>query len=223
MYQNTWPVRPEGRLGFSDASGTLRFSADPTANETGAIPAPSQVETSNGSILRAKRDSFVRLTDFTDYTLRALMYLAIRDDRLATIEEIAEKYEISKHHMSKIIQRLSAVGWIETVRGRHGGVRLAQHTRSLTVGAIVRETEQDFVLASCQASDGRGHCSIVQYCRLKDILYAAREAFLADLDSCTLAELATPTASLAQAFGLFWFGVVAPLDHDTNRKQETGK
>ena len=165
----------------------------------------------------------MRLTDFTDYTLRALMYLAIRDDRLATIEEIAEKYEISKHHMSKIIQRLSAVGWIETVRGRHGGVRLAQHTRSLTVGAVVRETELDFVLAGCQASDGREHCSIVQYCRLKDILHAAREAFLADLDSCTLAELATPTEPLAQAFGLFWFGVVAPLDHDTDLRQETGK
>ncbi|CAE6712080.1 HTH-type transcriptional repressor NsrR [Paraburkholderia nemoris] len=165
----------------------------------------------------------MRLTDFTDYTLRALMYLAIRDDRLATIEEIADAYQISKHHTSKIIQRLSSVGWIETVRGRHGGVRLAQHTRSLTVGAIVRETEHDFVLASCQASDGREPCSIVQHCRLKDILYAAKEAFLADLDRCTLAELATPTEPLAQEFGVFWFGVVAPLSHDTDRQRKTGQ
>lgn len=157
----------------------------------------------------------MRLTDFTDYTLRALMYLALRDNELATIEEIAGAYGLSKHHMSKIIQRLSALGWVEAVRGRHGGIRLAQHARSLTVGVIVRETEYDFALASCHAADGQESCAIVEPCRLRHILLAAKEVFLADLDRCTLADLATPAAPLTQALGLVRFNVSAPLNHDT--------
>jgi Rrf2 family nitric oxide-sensitive transcriptional repressor len=142
----------------------------------------------------------MRLTDFTDYSLRALMYLAVCDDRLATIDGIARAYDVPKNHMSKIIQRLSANGWVESVRGRQGGVRLAKHARTATVGAIVREMEADFALARCHTPDG--HCAIAPHCRLKYILSGAQETFLASLDTCTLEDLVTPAAPLASVFRL---------------------
>ncbi|MEZ0605690.1 Rrf2 family transcriptional regulator [Paraburkholderia sp. IW21] len=168
----------------------------------------------------------MRLTDSTDYTLRALMYLRVRDDRLATIEEIAQAYGLSRHHMSKIIGRLVAIGWVEGIRGRSGGVRLAHNARDLTVGAVVRATEPDFALASCHAAGvaaGRRECAIVEHCRLQHILLDARDAFLAELDTCTLEDLATPAQSLAAAFGLGRLRMPDPSAHDdTDRHQTSG-
>ncbi|CAE6815732.1 HTH-type transcriptional repressor NsrR [Paraburkholderia nemoris] len=155
----------------------------------------------------------MRLTDFTDYTLRALMYLALRDDKLSTIEEIAGAYDVSKHHMAKIIQHLTQLGWVDSVRGRRGGMRLAPRTRELTVGAIVRASEHDFTLAACHAMDAGKDCAIVQHCRLQHILAHAREAFLAELDSCTLADLATPAQPLAMVLGLIRPGRPVSLNH----------
>ncbi|WP_248319963.1 MULTISPECIES: Rrf2 family transcriptional regulator [unclassified Caballeronia] len=149
----------------------------------------------------------MRLTDYTDYALRVLLYLSVRPARLSTIREISDAYGISKNHLMKIVQQLGDLGWVETVRGRHGGLRLAARSRGLTIGDIVRETESDFALVGCfgAQTDGR-HCAIQPACRLRGVLAAARDAFLAELDKHTVGELSEPASELARLLG------IAPVD-----------
>lgn len=152
----------------------------------------------------------MRLTDYTDYSLRVLMYLAVRRDRLATIQEIADAYGVSKNHLMKIAQRLGELGWIETVRGRKGGLRLAPDSTNLTVGRIVRETESDFTLVSCFAkhaasdmpADLEQTCVIEPSCQLKGVFARARDAFLRELDSHTLAQIVEPAGALSALLGM---------------------
>ena len=104
----------------------------------------------------------------------------------------------------KVVQQLGELGWVETVRGRNGGLRLTEHTSSLTVGEIVRATESDFALVSCfpdQHGERRG-CVITPHCRLRGALEAARNAFLSELDRYTIGEVAEPRAPLAALLGL---------------------
>jgi len=146
----------------------------------------------------------MRLTDYTDYSLRVILYLAVREEGLATIQDISDAYNISKNHLMKVVQRLGELGWVETVRGRRGGLRLARHTESLTVGQVVRATETDFALVGC-FPDERGsqrHCVIQPQCQLKSVFEAAREAFLAELDRHRIVDLAQPAAPLAALLGL---------------------
>ena len=91
----------------------------------------------------------MRLTDYTDYSLRVLLYLAVRSEGLATIQDISDAYGISKNHLMKVVQRLAELGWVETVRGRNGGLRLYEHSSSLTIGEVVRAAENDFALVAC--------------------------------------------------------------------------
>ncbi|MEA3128731.1 MAG: Rrf2 family transcriptional regulator, nitric oxide-sensitive transcriptional repressor, partial [Paraburkholderia sp.] len=91
----------------------------------------------------------MRLTDYTDYALRVLLYLAVRGEGLSTIQDISDAYGISKNHLMKVVQQLGELGWVETVRGRNGGLRLVEQTNALTVGEIVRATESDFALVGC--------------------------------------------------------------------------
>src|SRR5258708_39863641 len=86
----------------------------------------------------------MRLTDYTDYSLRVMLYLAVRPEGLSTIQEISDAYGISKNHLMKVVQRLGELGWVETVRGRNGGLRLEARTPLLTIGEVVRKTENDF-------------------------------------------------------------------------------
>ncbi|RKP54801.1 Rrf2 family transcriptional regulator [Pararobbsia silviterrae] len=152
----------------------------------------------------------MRLTDYTDYSLRVLLYLTVRRDRLATIQEIAEAYGVSKNHLMKIAQRLGELGWIETVRGRKGGLRLAPDSTHLTIGRIVRETESDFALAPCfarhgsdaAAGDVEQTCVIAPSCQLKDVFARARDAFLRELDNHTLAQISEPSAALSTLLGM---------------------
>ncbi|HZZ10458.1 MAG TPA: Rrf2 family transcriptional regulator [Paraburkholderia sp.] len=146
----------------------------------------------------------MRLTDYTDYSLRVLLYLAVRGEGLSTIQDISNAYGISKNHLMKVVQQLGELGWVETVRGRNGGLRLAEQTTALTVGAVVRKTESDFALVSClpeRHSEQRG-CVITPHCRLRGALEAARDAFLAELDRYTIGEVAQPSAPLAALLGL---------------------
>ncbi|CAH2891897.1 MAG: Nitrite-sensitive transcriptional repressor NsrR [uncultured Paraburkholderia sp.] len=146
----------------------------------------------------------MRLTDYTDYSLRVLLYLAVRGEGLSTIQDISEAYGISKNHLMKVVQRLSELGWVETVRGRNGGLRLAERTRTLTVGEIVRATENDFALVACLPDqDGqRRSCVITPQCRLRNVLEAARHAFLAELDRHTIEEVSGPQGPLATLLGI---------------------
>jgi Rrf2 family nitric oxide-sensitive transcriptional repressor len=141
----------------------------------------------------------MRLTDYTDYSLRVLLYLAVREDGLATIQDISDAYGISKNHLMKVVQRLGEFGWVETIRGRNGGLRLFEPSRQLTVGGVVRATESDLALVGCFTAAGA--CVIESQCRLKHVFHVAPKAFFAELDGHTIAELTQPTAPLAELLG----------------------
>ncbi|MGN6318767.1 Rrf2 family transcriptional regulator [Trinickia sp.] len=146
----------------------------------------------------------MRLTDYTDYALRVLLYLAVREEGLTTIHDISEAYGISKNHLMKVVQRLGELGWIDTVRGRHGGLRLNERSLGLTIGEVVRGTEGDFAIVGCFPREGAEPrtCVIEPQCRLKHVFESARGAFLAELDRHTLGELASPATPLAALLGL---------------------
>jgi Rrf2 family nitric oxide-sensitive transcriptional repressor len=148
--------------------------------------------------------ALMRLTDYTDYSLRVMLYLAVRGKGLATIQDISDAYGISKNHLMKVVQRLGELGWVETVRGRNGGLRLFEHSGSLTVGEVVRATESDFALVGCFPVEGGDHrnCVIQSQCRLKGVLEVARHAFLSELDRHTIGELAEPAGPLAALLGM---------------------
>ena len=137
----------------------------------------------------------MRLTVYTDYALRLLMYLAVKDDGLATIAEVAESYGISKNHLMKVAHQLGVAGYVDTVRGRGGGLRLARPTAAINLGDVVRHTEPDMALVPCFASDSAS-CAILSSCALHGALSKARDAFLSILDGYTLADLVRPRASL---------------------------
>jgi Rrf2 family nitric oxide-sensitive transcriptional repressor len=129
----------------------------------------------------------MRLTTMTDYALRLLMYVAHQPDRLCTIAEIAGAYDISQAHMMKITHQLGLAGFIETVRGKGGGMRLAAAPAAINLGAVVRAVEPDFTLVECFGAGNR--CALTSYCRLAGVLDGALQSFLAHLDRHTLADL----------------------------------
>lgn len=123
----------------------------------------------------------MRLTSYTDYALRLLMYLALKDDGLATIAEVAKAYGISKNHLMKVAYELGAAGYVETVRGRRGGLRLAKRADEIGLGDIVRLTEPDMALVPC-FKPGDASCVIAGCCALKTVLNRARSAFVDVID-----------------------------------------
>jgi Rrf2 family nitric oxide-sensitive transcriptional repressor len=134
----------------------------------------------------------VRLTLFTDYAMRVLLYLGARSDRLCSIAEIARAYRISQNHLMKVVNQLARGGYVETVRGRYGGIRLGRAPDDINVGALVRETEDGFQLLDC---DG---CVIAPACGLTGVVKEALGAFLAVLDRYTLADLMVSRQDLAR-------------------------
>ncbi len=142
----------------------------------------------------------MRLTMFTDYSLRTLMYLGLREDGLASIADIARAYAISEHHLTKVVHRLGQLGFIETLRGRSGGIRLARPAEAINVGAVVRQTEDDMTLVPCFGSTG---CAIMGKCGLERVLHEALAAFITVLDKYTLADLLRPDRTgMARRLGL---------------------
>lgn len=129
----------------------------------------------------------MRLSTFSDYSLRVLMYLGVQDDRLVTIAEIAAVHDISKAHLMKVVHQLGLNGHIETVRGKGGGIRLARPPREIVVGAVIRQSESDFAMAECFA--GQSSCRIHGGCGLPGILNEALSAMFLVLDGYTLADL----------------------------------
>jgi Rrf2 family nitric oxide-sensitive transcriptional repressor len=129
----------------------------------------------------------MRLSTFSDYNLRVLMYLAIQPDRLATIAEIAAAHAISENHLMKVVHQLGRSGYIETVRGKGGGMRLARAPQEIVLGEVIRQSEGDFDMVECFAEDSA--CRILSACRLKGILGEALSALFLVLDGYTLADL----------------------------------
>lgn len=139
----------------------------------------------------------MRLTTFSDYSFRVLIYLGSAREGLATIEEIASAYRVSPNHLMKVVHYLGQEGYIETVRGKGGGMRLAKAPESINVGRVLRATEEGFDLVEC-LQPGKAECRIAPACVLKGALAEARDAFLAVLDRYTLADLLVPARPLAK-------------------------
>ncbi len=137
----------------------------------------------------------MRLTVFTDYSLRVLLVLASRTEALVTIADITEAFGISQAHLMKVTQALGKTGWVDTVRGRNGGMRLAADPRKLSLGEVVRRLEADFALVECLGEDN--HCVLTGGCGLEAALRQATEAFLRELDRYSIADLVNTSPALA--------------------------
>jgi Rrf2 family transcriptional regulator, nitric oxide-sensitive transcriptional repressor len=136
----------------------------------------------------------MRLTTMTDYALRLLVYVAQRPDRLCTIAEVAQAYGISEAHLMKVTHQLGLRGWIETVRGKGGGMRLAHRPEDINLGTLVRGVEPDFELVECFATGNA--CALTDRCGLAGVLDGALQRFLAHLDGFTLADALETTGTL---------------------------
>ena len=137
----------------------------------------------------------MRLTQWTDFTLRVLMYCAACEGRAqpVTISEVAESYGISRSHLTKIVQELSAIGLLETTRGRGGGMRLMKPAKEINIGAVVRSTETDFTVVECFDPENN-QCRLSSHCRLQGALGQAMQSFFGVLDALTLEDLMAPPA-----------------------------
>ncbi len=143
----------------------------------------------------------MRLTTFSDYSLRVLIYLGVHDQRMATIAEIAAAYRISNNHLTKVVHHLARRGYIETTRGKGGGMRLKRPPEEINVGEVMRGTEDSLALVECfdrKLSD----CRIESACVLRGVLGQAVDAFFGMLDRYSLADLLGPKAKLAKVFML---------------------
>ncbi len=129
----------------------------------------------------------MQITRFSDYALRVLIYLAAEPERASKIAQIAQRYDISRNHLMKVVHRLGALGYVETFRGKNGGIRLARAPQEINVGALLRETESGSALIECFGVDNR--CVITPVCRLKHILAEALDCFYQCLAGYTLADL----------------------------------
>lgn len=125
----------------------------------------------------------MKLTLFTDYSIRVLLYLGARPERLCSIGEVAQGYGISQNHLMKVVNRLARQGYVESVRGRAGGIRLGRPPERINLGTLVRDTEDGFDLVDC------GSCVVAPACAVTGVLGEALAAFLAVLDRYTLADM----------------------------------
>lgn len=147
----------------------------------------------------------MKLTSYSDYALRSLIFLAVvpKAGALSNIDDIAQAYDISKSHLTKIIHQLGKLGYIESMRGKGGGIRLAKDPSEINIGQLIRHTESDFGILEClddntkTANDkisvvnisSHNHCIISPACRLKGLFYKAMLAFIEVLDGYTLADV----------------------------------
>lgn len=131
----------------------------------------------------------MELTSFTDYSLRVLIYLAKMETEKSSIDELADFYEISRHHVAKIVKRLSDLGYLETTRGKQGGVSLAEKPEHINLAKVIQQTEPHFDLVPCFSKEGKTKCVIDGHCGLKKVLFSARGKFFAHLREFTLSDL----------------------------------
>ena len=160
----------------------------------------------------------MRLSEYTDYTLRVLMYCALHRQRLVTVGELAAHHGLSKNHLMKVVNDLARQGLIETTRGRGGGLRLLKAPEHIRVGDVVRASETDFRLVECfdPATD---QCTLTPSCRLKGLFSDALAAYFKELDRMTLAELTEPAAPSGPAGGAPLVRMAAPV----SRRPLTGQ
>ena len=143
----------------------------------------------------------MQLTQYTDFGLRALIALAINPGERLTVTEISSAYSISRNHLVKVVARLADLGYVETVRGKGGGVRLARAPADIRLGEVVRNLEAELGVVECLEGGG-GSCMITSACRLKGVLRDATARFLDCLDEYTLADAMKPRIPMARLLGI---------------------
>lgn len=154
----------------------------------------------------------MRLTAFTDYCLRTLMYLGLKPDELVTITEISQHYGISRNHLMKVVHELGRLGYIETIRGKHGGMRLNGNPADIRLGDVIRGTENDMALTECMSS--HSSCRLAPACVLHGVLGEALEAFLKVLNRYTVEDLLVPRREL-----LTLLSIVGSDDDNSDRQR----
>ena len=135
----------------------------------------------------------MRLTTHTDYAMRLLIHVAQQPDRLCTITEVAQRHKISEPQLMKVTHRLALAGWLETVRGRGGGMRLAKPPQQIPLGAVVRDMESDFAIVACFGPSSG--CALDGHCQLANVMGEALDAFLGHLDRFTLEDVLPKSAA----------------------------
>jgi Rrf2 family transcriptional regulator, nitric oxide-sensitive transcriptional repressor len=138
----------------------------------------------------------MQLTRYTDYALRVLIYLAHKEE-LATINEISVAYKVSENHLMKIVHGLAKLGYINTLRGKGGGMKLARPADKINLGEVVRNTEETLHVVECLAEEYDGDCCLAPSCRLKGVLQEAHDAFFRHLDQYTIKDLIGKRATFA--------------------------
>jgi len=143
----------------------------------------------------------MRLTDYTDYSLRTLIHLGLNRDKLVTIQDIADTYGISKSHLMKIVHQLGLAGLVETIRGRSGGLRLKKEPEDINIGEVVRGAEPDFTMVECFSRE-QNECILSPSCELQHLLRQATLAYFDVLNQATLAHLLRNSKSLRKLAGI---------------------
>jgi Rrf2 family nitric oxide-sensitive transcriptional repressor len=143
----------------------------------------------------------MKLTSFTDYSLRVLIYLAAEPGRRATIAEVATAFDVSENHLMKVVHFLGQQGWLANVRGKGGGMTLAQPAAQIGIGQVIRATEGTDLPAECFSTEP-DNCTIARVCRLRGVLQEAVEAFYEVLDGYTLADLVHNRSTLIKVLNI---------------------
>ena len=159
----------------------------------------------------------MRLTLSTDYALRLLMLVGLEPYRLVTIEEVADRFQISKNHLMKVAYLLGQAGYLETVRGRNGGLRLGRTRDQIVVGEVVRTMEPDFAVVECE--DPTGYCKIAPCCVLRSAMREAVQAFLTKLDEYALEDLLRPKSKLRVLLGVEQKPAVLRIGKDSKKRK----
>jgi Rrf2 family transcriptional regulator, nitric oxide-sensitive transcriptional repressor len=162
----------------------------------------------------------MKLTTFTDYSLRVLIFLAAQPGRRATIAEIATAFDVKENHLTKVVHFLGQIGLLTNVRGKGGGLDLARSPKDIVIGEVVRETEGSVVPAEC-FGENPGHCCIAPVCHLRGVMQQAIDAFYAVLDACTLEDLAHNRHALAKALFIDRPARVVPVSKRAARVGQT--
>lgn len=142
----------------------------------------------------------MRLTRFTDYSLRVLIYLGLKDDGRVTIREISDAYGISRNHLMKVVSLLTRMGYLDARRGPGGGIALARPPKEIVIADVVRDMEDDLNLVECFCEGGT--CVIKPMCELQRALHKALNAYLETLEQYTLLDLIKPRSQLIEVLGM---------------------
>jgi len=145
----------------------------------------------------------MRLTSYTNYALRILMIATMRKGQLVTVQEVADSFRVSKAHLVKCVHQLGLWGYLDNVRGRNGGFRLARPAETITVGEIVRKTEDDLNLVECFDAV-TNTCPLIGVCRLGKTFKKACSAFLEVLDATTIADISANEAEVLETLSPTW-------------------